>query len=93
MKFTFDLTGKSTFDASAEILTKREKGDNYNMVAYAGSAKEWYAQADAFDAACVGKTASEIAGLMGEDGKAVADVQAAGCTIYVSGFVAAASKI
>ena len=93
VKFTFDLTGKSTFDASAAILTKREKGDNYNMVAYGGAVAEWYAQADAFDAACVGKTASEIAGLMGEDGKAVADVQAAGCTIYVSGFVAAASKI
>lgn len=93
VKFTFDLTGKSTFDASAAILTKREKGDNYNMVAYGGAVAEWYAQADAFDAACVGKTAAEITGLMGEDGKAVADVQAAGCTIYVSGFVAAASKI
>ena len=91
--FTFDVAGKSTFDASKEIKSKREKGDNYNMVAYGGAVAEWYAQADAFDAACVGKTASEIAGLMGEDGKAVADVQAAGCTIYVSGFVAAASKI
>lgn len=93
VKVGFDTAGKCTFDASKEILTKREKGDDYGMVAYGGSAKEWYAQADAFDAACVGKTGAEIAKLMGEDGKAVADVQSAGCTIYVSGFVAAASKI
>ena len=93
VKFTFDLTGKSTFDASAEIKTKREKGSDYGMVAYAGSAKEWFEQADAFDAACVGKTGAEIAGLMAEDYKGIDSLKAAGCTIYVSGFVAAASKI
>ena len=63
------------------------------MVAYGGAAKEWFEQADAFDAACVGKTAAEIAGLQAEDGKGVADLQAAGCTIYVTGFVKAATKI
>ena len=91
--FTFDVAGKSTFDASKEIKSKREKGDNYGMVAYAGAAKEWYAQADAFDAACVGKTAAEIAGLKADDGKGVDSLKSAGCTIYVTGFVAAASKI
>ena len=58
-----------------------------------GSTREWYEHAAAFDAACLGKTAGEINGLMGEDYKGNADVQAAGCTIYVSGFVKAASKI
>ena len=62
--------------------------------AYGGTAtKEWFEQAAAFDASCVGKTASEISGLMGADGKGNADVQAAGCTIYVSGLVKAATKI
>ena len=93
VSFTFDITGKSTFDATKEVLSKKEKGDNYGMKAYGGSAKEWYEQAAAFDAACIGKTASEIAGLMGADYKGNADLQTAGCTIYVSGFVAAASKI
>lgn len=93
IEFGFDVTGKSTFDASKEIQSKREKGDNYGMVAYAGAAKEWYAQADAFDAACVGKTAAEIAGLKADDGKGVDSLKSAGCTIYVTGFVAAASKI
>ena len=91
--FTFNTQGASTFDASKAVLTKREKGNDYGMVAYAGAAKEWFEQANAFDAACVGKTASEIAGLMGSDGKGVADLQSAGCTIYVTGFVKAASKI
>lgn len=91
--FTFDVAGKSTFDASKEVKSKREKGDNYGMVAYAGAAKEWYAQADAFDAACVGKTGAEIAGLKADDGKGVDSLKSAGCTIYVTGFVAAASKI
>ena len=95
--FGFDATGKSTYDTTKEVKSKREQGDNYGMVAYAGSAKEWYAQADAFDAACEGKTAAEIADLKiteGDNaGKGIDSLQSAGCTIYVSGFVGAASKI
>lgn len=93
VEFKFDNTGKSTFDATKAVLSKKEKGDNYGMKAYGGSAKEWYEQAAAFDAACIGKTAGEVVGLMGADYKGNADVQAAGCTIYVSGFVKAASKL
>jgi len=93
VSFTFDAAGASTFDATKAVLSKREQGTNYGMVAYGGSAKEWFEQADAFDAACVGKTGSEIAGLVASDGKGVADLQSAGCTIYVTGFVKAASKI
>ena len=93
VSFTFDTKGVSKFDTSKAVLSKKEQGANYGMVAYGNAKKEWFEQAAAFDAACVGKTAQEIAGLIGNDGKAVADVQAAGCTIYVSGFVKAASKI
>ena len=92
-KFTFDATGKSTFDASKKVLSKKQQGDNYGMVAYGGAKAEWYKQAAAFDAACVGKTVKEIASLMGADYKGVADLQTAGCTVYVSGFVKAASKL
>ncbi len=90
--FTFTTAGKSTL-ANNTVVTKKEKGDNYGMVAYGNAAKEWYAQAAAFDAACVGKTGAEIAGLQAADGKGVADLQAAGCTIYITGFVKAAAKI
>ena len=91
--FEFDATGKTAFDATKEILSKKEKGADYGMVAYGGAAKEWFEQAAAFDAACIGKTANEINSLMGADYKGNADLQAAGCTVYVSGFVKAATKI
>lgn len=91
--FTFDMNGVATLDTTKEVLSKKEQGADYGMVAYGGAAKEWYEQAAAFDAACIGRTAAEIAGFVAEDGKGIADIQAAGCTIYVSGFVKAASKI
>lgn len=91
--FGFDLEGKSSFDATAEVLSKKEKGDNYGMVAYGGAKNEWYAQAAAFDAVSVGKTPAEIALFIGEDGRGTENVQTAGCTIYVSGFTAAAAKL
>ncbi len=92
VSFTFGANGASTFDTTKAIASKREQGTAYGMVAYGGAAKEWFEQADAFDAACIGKTAQEIAGLVGADGKGTADLQSAGCTIYVTGFVKAASK-
>ena len=92
VSFTFDAAGVSTFDTTKEIITKKNQGTNYGMVAYGGAAKEWFEQAAAFDATCVGKTTEEIAGFVGEDGKGNSDVQAAGCTIYVTGFVKAATK-
>lgn len=91
--FTFDTKGASTLDTSKAIVSKKDAGENYGMVAYGGAEKEWFEQAAAFDAACIGKTGKEIAGLMADDGKGVADLQSAGCTIYVTGFVKAASKI
>ena len=92
VSFTFDANGASTLDTTKDVVSKKEQGDAYGMVAYGGAAKEWYEQAAAFDSACVGKTATEIASLIAEDGKGTEEVQSAGCTIYVTGFVKAASK-
>ncbi len=93
VSFTFNQKGVSTLDTAKAVASKKEQGTNYGMVAYGGAAKEWFEQAAAFDAACLGKTAAEISALQGADGKGVADLQSAGCTIYVTGFVKAASKI
>ena len=92
VSFTFDVNGRSTFDSTKEILSKKEQGNSYGLVAYGGASKEWFEQAAIFDEACVGKTVSEINGLMREDQKGDQSLQDAGCTIYVSGFVKAASK-
>ena len=93
LSFTFDIKGVSTLDSTKAPISKKEAGANYGMVAYGGAKKEWFEQAAAFDAACIGKTATEISAFIGKDGKGVADIQSAGCTIFVSGFVKAASKL
>ncbi len=93
VEFGFDATGASTFDTTKAVASKREAGANYGMVAYGGATKEWFEQADAFNATCVGKTVSEISGLMGADNYGNADVKGAGCTILVNGFVKAAAKL
>ena len=92
VSFTFTAEGVSTLDTAKSILSKKEQGANYGMIAYGGATNEWFEQAAAFDAACIGKTTSEIAGLLGENGKGIADLQSAGCTIAVTGFVLAATK-
>ena len=91
--FSFNTVGASTLDTTKAVVSKKEAGENYGMVAYGNATKEWFEQAAAFDAACVGKNATEIGALLGDDGKGVSDLQSAGCTIYVTGFVKAASKI
>ncbi|MBR3995198.1 MAG: hypothetical protein IKI97_07960 [Clostridia bacterium] len=92
VSFTFDANGVSTLDTTKPVLSKMEQGMSYGMVAYGGATKEWFEQADAFDAACIGKTKEEIAGLLGDDGKGNSDLQTAGCTINVTGFIKAATK-
>ncbi len=94
----FDLAGKATVDTTAEIKTKIELGDAYNMAAYGhkhdgsdGPVLEWYAQAAAFDAALVGKTASEFAALADADGYGTGDLATAGCTIGISDMIKAAT--
>ena len=93
VKFTFNATGASTLDTTKAILSKRELGFDYNMVNYQASTKEWFEQADAFNALCVGKTATEIVALCAVDHYGTDEVKAAGCTILVSGFTKAAAKI
>ena len=79
--------------ANDSFATKYELGDAYNMVAYGQANREWYAQADAFCAATIGKTAGDVNALMASDNKGVDEVKNAGCTILVDGFVKAASKV
>ena len=57
----YDVDGKA--QKAGEFKTKREMGKDYGMVAYAGSAKEWYEQADAFCELVIGKGADEVKAL------------------------------
>ena len=91
--FTFDIAGASTFDATATVSTKRELGADYNMVLYGEAKAEWFEQADAFNALCIGKTVSEIKALCASDNYGTDAVKTAGCTIKVNGFTKAAAKL
>lgn len=93
---SFTLTGEATYSAG-ELKSKLELGTAYNMAAYGtdlngdGKVLEWNEQAAAFDAECLGKTASEISALV-VDGYGVESLQTAGCTIGISDLVKAAVK-
>ena len=101
VSFAFDATGTSAFDATTAITSKRSAGADYGMSKYGiyqdnngdGVVKEWNEQAAIFDSKCVGKTVSEVASLLGEKNYGTSDLQSAGCTILVNGFVKAAAKI
>ena len=89
--FSFNNKGELVTDTAKAIASKRQQGTSYGMVAYGGAKKEWFEQIDAFDAACVGKTANEISALA-VNGKGVESLQTAGCTITITDTVAAAVK-
>ncbi len=103
IKVTFDAKGVATVDTTAEIKTKLDLGKDYGMAAAInygpqndpngdGKVLEWNEQAAAFDAALVGKTASEFASLADADGRGTGDLATAGCTIGISDMIKAADK-
>ena len=86
--FTFDTTGAITSDITAEVLTKNELGDNYNMKTYGGAIAEWYEQIDAFEAYCIGKTIQEIQGYaLNNEGYAADADLATSATIHLGAYV------
>ncbi len=86
----FDTQGKAL--ATDDASSKRELGENYGMKKFAGSALEWYEQADVFDEALVGVGKDGIPALM-ENGKGNSAITSAGCTIYITDFIKAALKL
>ena len=85
-KVGFSATGAITKNDA--VSTKRELGDNYNMVTYGGAKAEWYAQAAAFETYVAGKTADEVAAIAITDkGVPTDDALLAGCTIMVDGMM------
>lgn len=86
-----DLNGAIT--GSTVKGTKRELGDDYNMVAYGNAIAEWDAQSAAFSEYCVGKTAAEVQGLetvVNEEGNQVTTDETlfASCTMSIGGMMA-----
>lgn len=71
--------------ASGDLTTKRMMGDSYGMKDASSLKKEWYQQADAFDAYVVGKTPDTLQGVSVDKDGRVDGIS--GCTIVVSGML------
>ena len=59
-KAAFDATGAASGDLNAAPQTKKELKEGYGMVKASAIGKEWYEQAEALEAWCVGKTVEEV---------------------------------
>ena len=87
-----DVTGGAV-DTAKTFLTKRELGEDYNMVKYSDATLEWYQQAENFEAYCVGKTADEVRAIettQNDDGYSVTadETLYASCTMQITGMMA-----
>lgn len=79
------MTAEGTAVAGTSFESKRDKGDNYNMVKFGGATLEWYAQVDKLETVLVGKTVDEAKAIAtGND-----SVVAAGCTIDITDMIKA----
>ena len=98
VKTNFDATGKITSDTAKEFKTKKELGYDYNMketsaqIGVIKDGAEWFEQAENFEKYCVGKTADQVAKLVGEDGATTDEALKGGCTIKIGGLTAAVVK-
>ena len=59
-KAAFDATGAAAGDINAAPQTKKELKEGYGMKVASAIGKEWYEQAAALEAWCVGKTVEEV---------------------------------
>ncbi len=88
-----DANGAIVSDLTAEVPTKTELGDAYNMKLYGGAKYEWYEQAAALANYACGKTLDELRhGAVNESGKAADADLASVATIYLGGYVNAIER-
>lgn len=86
----FDKTGMIVTDLTADILTKKEKGDAYGMAADWNTAntigKEWFEQVAAFEKYCINKNAEQITGIAVNPDTGYVDDLASSCTMHPGNF-------
>ncbi len=83
-------------NTEATFETKRELRERYNMVAFSDATREWFEQAEAFEAYVVGKTADEVENMETKEHNGhnvtVDDTLFASCSIDITAFKAAIVK-
>ncbi len=86
----FDNDGASLEDPDTVPVSKQTQGKAYGMASASPIGKEWHEQINALADCCAGKTASQINGSVGEDGK-VADLTSS-CTVHAKSYTNAVIK-
>ena len=96
-KISFNAAGEITSDQSnTAVKTKMELCYDYNMLNASPIGKEWFEQAEFFEAYCIGKTVAELEGIeVNPENGHVAESETdlvAGCTMNINDFTAVLAK-
>lgn len=85
----FTVEGKINEEATVVRGTKKEIKEEYGMAKASKIGKEWYQQAESFEAWTAMKTADEIASSkIGDDGKTMEEDLMTSCTMGIKGYTA-----
>ena len=98
-KAAFDATGAASGELNAAPQTKKELKEGYGMLKASAIGKEWFEQAAALEAWCIGKTVEEVCAMKtfdrGDGSHTMVPDEAdlkTGCTITVGDYLAALQK-
>ena len=90
----FGADGQLSGEASGDVLTKAQLGEDYGLKAYSGIGKEWNEQTTAFCEYITGKTLEEVKGIALTETTAPAEADlAASVTIAVGDFMGLVEKV
>src|SRR5690554_897003 len=88
-RVAFDENMAVSTDREGEFKTKKELGEDYGMAKASGIGKEWFEQAQAFEAWMIGKTVEEITGMALEDGVPAEEDLVSSVTVGVEAYLEA----
>lgn len=89
-KAAFKADGTLDCAESQTVITKREKGLDYNMKGVSPIGLEWYEQMDGFETWCIGKNIGEVLGMQLDDQNKATDADVLStCTIHINAQLAA----
>lgn len=91
-KVGFTAAGAATTAAGTVVPSKVEKADAYNMKVASPIGKDWYEQADALEAWCVGKTVEQVLAAPLNNGYPTDADLVTGCTMGINDLLVALQK-
>ena len=91
-KVGFTAAGAATVEAGTVVPSKEEKQDAYGMRKASPIGKEWFEQAAALEAWCIGKTVAEVLAAPLNNGYPTDVDLVAGCTMGISDYLVALEK-